>query len=109
MYTEVEKNAFVFDNKQVTAVFKTKHFKYHVAPLLNAKGHAEVDMLRIEIRVGESFSVTTMDDGTMIPHFESVDVKTTIDRNHIKIHMSGNLLTDIGSLFEIFFKGTVAN
>ena len=109
MYTDVDKNAFVFDNKKVTAVFKTKKFRYHVAPLMTAKGHAEVDMNQIEIRVGEQFSVHTLDDGVMVPHFKSVDIKNDINRHNIKLHIHGNLLTDIASIFEVFFKGAVCD
>lgn len=38
-----------------------------------------------------------------------MDLKVDIDRRDIKIHLFGNLLTDIGSLFEVFFKGTVVD
>lgn len=30
-----------------------------------------------------------------------------IDRNDIKIHIHGNILTDFASLFKVFFKGTI--
>ena len=42
-----------------------------------------------------------------MPNIEAVDVKVDIDRKDIKMHLFGNLLTDFGSLFEVFFKGTV--
>jgi len=32
-----------------------------------------------------------------------------IDRSDIKIHLGGGFITDIASLFEVFFKGTVAS
>jgi len=44
-----------------------------------------------------------------VPAFESVDVIVDIDRNDIKIHLGGGFITDIASLFEVFFKGTVVD
>jgi hypothetical protein len=44
----------------------------------------------------------------MVPEVHSVDVKCEIDRHDIKIHLFGNLLTDFGSMFEVFFKGPMA-
>lgn len=38
----------------------------------------------------------------------SVDVKCNINRFDINIKMHGNILTDLASLFEVFFVGTVA-
>lgn len=96
-------------NKKVSASFKTKDFSYHIAPLTNASGHAEVEMHAVDIEVGIAFSVTTLADGRMLPYVTSVDVKCDIDRHDITIHMGGSFLTDIGSLFEIFFKGPVAD
>lgn len=106
---EPAKNAFVLANKKVSAEFKADHFKYHVAPLVNAKGHARVDLNKVDIEIGIAFDTTVVDEsGHIIPHVTAVDVKCDISRHDIKIHLFGNLLTDIGSLFEVFFKGTVA-
>jgi len=48
-------------------------------------------------------------DGRRVVNIATVDLKVDIDRKDIKIHLFGNLLTDIGSLFEVFFKGTVVD
>lgn len=96
-------------NKKVTAKFNTGDFRYHVAPLINASGHAEVDMNEIDIEIGIAFSTTTLADGHIVPHVSSVDVKCDIDRHDIDLHISGNWISDIGSIFTVFFKGTVAD
>ena len=44
-----------------------------------------------------------------MPAFESADVDVQINRSDIKITIWGNFWTDLASLFEIFFKGTVAS
>jgi hypothetical protein len=106
---DAEKNALVFANKKVTAMFACQHFRYKVMPLTVAKGYAEVDMNQVDIEIGLAFSTRTLDDGHIVPYVESVDVQVEINRNDIKIHIMGNLLTDMAALFEVFFKGTVAN
>lgn len=106
--TDVEKNAVILANKKVTAKFNSGKFRYKVAPLIVAKGHAEVDMNKVDIEVGMSFSTKDLRNGKIVPKVDTVDVVCDIDRFDIKIHLFGNLVTDIGSLFEVFFVGTVA-
>jgi hypothetical protein len=107
--TDLTQNAVVFSCDKITASFKSGHFRYKVAPLLVSKGHIEVDMNQIGLSVGVRFILKTLDDGRTIPNIETVDILVDVNRSDIKIHMFGNLLTDIGSLFEPFFKGTVVN
>lgn len=49
LFTDPDKNALCFDNQKLTGVFKTKKFRYKVAPLIVATGHAEVDLKKIEV------------------------------------------------------------
>jgi hypothetical protein len=105
--TDVAKNAVVFSCDKITAKFNSKHFRYKVAPLLVSKGHVEVDMNKIGITIGLQFTAKTLPDGRIVPNIEAVDVNVDINRKDIKMHMFGNLLTDIGSIFEALFKSTV--
>jgi len=77
-------------------------------PLVVADGHIEVDMNTVEIDVGVAFSVRTLKDGRMVPKIDTVDVKCNINRFDINIKMWGNIWTDLTSMFEVFFVGTVA-
>lgn len=65
-------------------------------------------MNTVDIEVGMAFSTKTLRNGRVVPKVSTVDIKCDINRHDIKIHLFGNLLTDIGSLFEVFFKDTVA-
>ena len=105
---DVANNAVVFKNKKVSAVAKSGKFHYHVAPLINANGHAEVDMNTVDIEAGLKFSTRYLDNGNIVPYVESVDVKCNINRFDINIKLWGNLITDLASLAEVFFVGTVA-
>jgi FlaG/FlaF family flagellin (archaellin) len=40
---------------------------------------------------------------------DTVDVTVDIDKNDIKLHVSGNWLSDVGSIFTVFFKGTIVD
>lgn len=100
-------NAIILDNKKVTAQFKTKDFRDKIAPLIVASGHAEVDLNEIEIQVGISFENTVLPSGHIVPQIRTIDVKCKINRKDLKLHLHGNFLTDVASLFEVFFKGTV--
>ena len=105
---DVAKNAVVFKNKKVSAVAKTGDFHYHVAPLMNANGHAEVDMNTIDIETGLSFSTRILPNGNIVPFVTSVDVVCSINRFDINIKLWGNFWTDLASAAEVFFVGTVA-
>lgn len=106
--TDVDKNAVIFANKKVSAVARSGQFRYKVAPLVVAKGHAEVDMNTIDIEIGLAFSTKTLNDGHVVPKVNSVDVKCSINRFDINIKLFGNIATDLASLFEVFFVGVVA-
>ena len=105
---DVAKNAVVFKNKKVSAVAKSGKFHYHVAPLMNANGHAEVDMNTIDIETGLSFSTRILPNGNIVPFVTSVDVVCSINRYDINIKLWGNFWTDLASAAEVFFVGTVA-
>ena len=92
----------------MSAVAKSGSFHYHVAPLINANGHAEVDMNTVDIEAGLKFSTRYLDNGNIVPYVESVDVKCDINRFDINIKLWGNLITDLASIAEVFFVGTVA-
>lgn len=106
--TDVAKNAVVLKNKKVSAVARSGEFRYKAAPLLVAKGHAEVDMNTVDIEVGLSFSTKTLYSGHIVPHVNAVDVKCNINRFDINIKLFGNIWTDLASMAEVFFVGTVA-
>jgi len=105
--TDVPKNALVLKNKKITAKAGSNDFRYKAEPLIVAKGRAEVDMNTVDIEVGIAFTTYTQ-NGRVIPHVTAVDVKCDINRFDINIKLWGNLVTDLGSLFEVFFVGTVA-
>ena len=92
----------------MSAVARSGDFRYKAAPLLVAKGHAEVDMNTVDIEVGMSFSTRTLSSGRIVPFVDSVDVKCNINRFDINIKLFGNIWTDLASLAEVFFVGTVA-
>lgn len=105
---DVANNAVVLKNKKVSAVAKCNDFHYHVAPLINANGHAEVDMNTVDIEAGLKFSTRILPNGNIVPYVEAADVKCNINRFDINIKLWGNLITDLASLAEVFFVGTVA-
>ena len=92
----------------MSAKARSNDFRYKEAPLVVAKGSVEVDMNTVDIQAGLSFSTKTLADGRIVPFVTSVDVKCNINRFDINIKMHGNILTDLASLFEVFFVGTVA-
>jgi hypothetical protein len=106
---DVENNAVELVCDKLTAEFRTNKFRYHVAPLVTAKGHAEVDMKTVKIGFALQFKTQTTSDNRTIMFCDTVDVVVDIDRNDIKLHVSGNWLSDVGSIFTIFFKGTVVD
>jgi hypothetical protein len=105
---DVARNAVVFKNKKVSAVAKCGDFHYHIAPLINANGHAEVIMDTLDIEVGLSFSQRVLPNGNIVPYVTAVDVKCDINRFDINIKLWGNLITDFAAAAEVFFVGTVA-
>ena len=95
-------------NKKVSAVAKCGDFRYKVAPLIVAKGNAEVDMNTVDIEFGLSMSTRVLTSGHVVPYVTAVDVKCNINRFDINIKLWGNYITEIASIAEVFFVGTVA-
>jgi hypothetical protein len=106
---DVAKNAITFKCERLTAKFKTNKFHYHVAPLVNANGYAEVDMESIEIGFGLAFKTTNSTAGRQILYVDTVDVTVNINKDDIKLHIGGGFWTDLASLFEVFFKSKVVS
>lgn len=55
--SDVANNAVVLNCNKLTAKFRCNDFHYHIAPLMNADGYAEVDMNTVEIGFGLSFKL----------------------------------------------------
>jgi hypothetical protein len=66
-------------------------------------------MKTVKIGFALQFKTITPPDGRSIMYCDTVDVTVDIDRNDIKLHVSGNWLSDVGSIFTIFFKGTIVD
>lgn len=92
----------------MSAVAKCGDFRYKVAPLIVAKGNAEVDMNTVDIEFGLSMSTRVLTSGHVVPYVTAVDVKCNINRFDINIKLWGNYITEIASIAEVFFVGTVA-
>jgi hypothetical protein len=107
LVADVAKNAIVLKCEKLTSKFKTNKFKYHVAPLVNANGYAEVDMESIEIGFGLAFNTTNSTAGRQILLVDTVDVTVNINKDDIKLHIGGGFWPDLASPFEVFFKSKV--
>ena len=90
----------------LTATFLTKDFSLKETIFI-ATGLAEVDLEKIKLQLGVSFTTQTLADGRIVPAIDTVDVIVDIDRNDLKFHIHGNIWTDIASIFEPLFKGAV--
>ena len=104
--TDVTDNAVIFEVTDFRGTFFCDKFRYKET-IFVAKGSIEVDLKKIQITAGVGFGKQTLADGRMVPLIEAVKVDMDIDRRDIDIHLHGNIWTHFGSLFEIFFKGTV--
>ena len=107
-YPDPSKNAMVVRNRKVSAIARTKHFRYKVAPLIVAKGSAEVEMHTIDITAGLSFSTRKLPSGNIVPYVKAADVKVDINRWDIKIHIHGDFVADLAEVFSCLFKNEIA-
>ena len=105
-YTSVAENAVIFEMDNLSCQFYCDKFRYKETIFI-AKGDIEVDMKDVKIVVGLAFDTMTLADGRIVPQVSAVNVDFEISRRHLDIHLHGNIWTDLGSLFEVFFKGTV--
>ena len=104
--TDVSDNGVIFEVSDFRGTFFCDHFRYKEG-ILVAKGSVEVDLKKIQITAGVGFGKQTLADGRDVPLIQAIKVDMDIDRRDINIHLHGNIWTDLGSLFEVFFKGTV--
>jgi len=64
----------------------------------------------VEIGFGLQFKTKiSASTGRQILFVDTVDVLVNINKNDIKLHIGGGVWTDLASLFEVFFKGTVVD
>jgi hypothetical protein len=108
IYTDVPNNAIVMHCNKMSGVFYNDAFRYKEWPFV-ATGHSEVIINTILVQFGLSFGTTDLPDGRRLPYITGVDIKTNVDRFDINIKIWGNIWSDIASLFEVFFVGTVAD
>lgn len=66
-------------------------------------------MNKVKIGFGLQFKTQIAPDGRQLMMVDTVDIIVDIDRNDIKIHISGNWLSDLGNIFTVFFKGPVVD
>lgn len=103
-----ENNEIKLSVSGLTGIYQCNSFRA-VEWIFVALGHIEVDLNDINISVGLKFSSQTLSDGAIMPAIEAVDVVVDIDRNDLKIKISGNIWSDLVSIFTPFFKGPVVD
>lgn len=109
MTPDTANNAVILNCDKLTAQFRSNKFRYKIMPLMVAKGYVEVDMNTVDIGFGLKFLTQIAPSGRQIMMVDTVDIVVDIDRNDIRLHIGGGFWSDIASLFEIFFKGTVVD
>ena len=105
-YTDPATNSVYFEVSDFTGEFYCDHFRFKKT-IFVAKGRIEVDLRKILIRVGVTFSTQTLTDGRVVPFIDTIGVKVDIDRRDIKIHIHGNVWSDFAAFFEPIFKGII--
>jgi len=108
IYTDVPNNALVMRCDKLSGVFYNDAFRYKEWPFV-ATGHCDVIINEILVQFGLGFGTTDTADGRRIPYITGVDIDTKINRFDINIQIWGNIWSDLASLFEVFFVGTVAD
>lgn len=93
----------------LSGVVYTGHYYYHIAPLMNAEGHAEVLMKTINLGIGITFKTQVLPDGRTVPAVDSYNILVDINRDDIDIKIWGNFWSDMAAACEIFFKSTVVH
>jgi hypothetical protein len=102
-------NGFYLYIPDLSGVVYTGHYYYHIAPLMNAEGHAEVIMKTINLGIGIKFRTQVLPDGRTVPAVDSFNVLVDINRDDIDIKIWGNFWADMAAACEIFFKSTVVH
>lgn len=93
----------------LSGVVYTGDYRYKIAPLMVAEGHAEVIMKTINLGIGIQFTTQTLPDGRIVPAIDSFNVLVDINRDDIDIKIWGNFWSDLAAACEIFFKSTVVH
>jgi len=101
-----ENNEIKLTVKDLTGIYLCNSFRAQKG-ILVAKGHIEADLRDISVTVGLTFSTQTLADGTVMPKIETRDVNVNIDRDDLKITISGSFWSDFASAFTVFFKSTI--
>lgn len=108
IYTDVPNNALVMRCNKLSGVFYNDSFRYKEWPFV-ATGHCDVIINEILVQFGLGFGTTDTAEGRRLPYITGVDIDTSINRFDINIQIWGNIWSDLASLFEFIFVGTVAD
>mmetsp|Transcript_31675 Transcript_31675/g.48471 ORF Transcript_31675/g.48471 Transcript_31675/m.48471 type:complete len:206 (+) Transcript_31675:267-884(+) len=87
----------------LSSSFSSSDFKYKLS-IITAKGSVQADMSHMTIKTVLSFTTQAMPDGRLLPAFNVEVEELDIPKDHIKIHIHGNVVAKIADAFSKLFK-----
>ena len=99
-------NALVISANNMTAQFLSKDFRYKLS-ILTAKGSMAADVIHVSINAIVGLTTQTLPNGKVVPAFTVPNVTVDLPKEHISIHIRGNIVAKIADAFKVLFVSTV--
>mmetsp|Transcript_1924 Transcript_1924/g.3333 ORF Transcript_1924/g.3333 Transcript_1924/m.3333 type:complete len:195 (+) Transcript_1924:32-616(+) len=101
-------NAIKLSIDSLQAYFKSEQLKYKLS-ILTCKGTVAVDISHFTIEVTIGVTTQKLADGKIVPGFTVSNIKLDLPKDHIKIHIKGNVVAKIADAFKKLFLGDIRN
>ena len=105
--TDVTDNGVELSIENLKAQFHSGSFKYNWKKLITAKGHVDVSISGMSVKVTVGLTTQTLASGEVVPAFTVPKVSVNLPKSGIKIKIHGNAGASIADAFKSLFMGTI--
>ena len=101
-----ENNGLVLSVDSLAANFHSSSFRYKLSILL-CKGSVSVDISHMTVRATIGVTTQKLANGKTVPSFTIPKVYIDLPKDHLNIHIHGNVVAKIADAFKKLFIGTI--
>jgi len=101
-----ENNGLVLSVDSLAANFHSSSFRYKLSILL-CKGSVSVDISHMSVKATIGVTTQKLANGKTVPSFTMSNVNVDLPKDHLNIHVHGNVVAKIADAFKKLFIGTI--
>jgi hypothetical protein len=99
-------NSVIVSANNLAASFHSNELRYKEL-FITAKGSLDVGISAMSVSVELEVTEQTLPDGKVVPSVKVLNSHVDLPKDHISLHIHGNIIAKFASLFKSLFMGTV--